>query len=83
MLSRAADALQRCFTRIANNSKHTDAQYWAAQGQHGAAQLAVFGAWKAGLLGVYAAMGDTPPEWLASAGATLVPHQDGTVTVGS
>lgn len=82
MLQRATEALQGCFSRIAANPNHTDVQYWANQGSSGVGQLAVFGAWKAGLLAVYSAMGETPPAWLASAGSTLVPHQDGTVTVG-
>lgn len=82
MLSKAVESLRSCFDRIASNPNHTDAQYWVNQGANGVGQLQVFGAWKAGLLAVYSAMGDTPPAWLSSAGSTLVPHQDGTVTVG-
>lgn len=82
MLQRATETLQSCFTQIANNPNHTDAQYWANQGTNGVQQLAVFGAWKVGLLAVYATLGETPPAWLSTAGDTLVPHQDGTVTVG-
>lgn len=83
MLAKAIEALQSCFSKIASNPNHTDVQYWTNQGANGVSQLRVFGAWKAGLLAVYAAMGDTPPEWLVSAGSSLTPHQDGTVTVGS
>lgn len=59
------------------------ADFWPRQGAKGVGLLQRFGLWKATILAWY---GDQLPEnlaWIATAGDTLAPHQDGTVTVGS
>lgn len=58
------------------------ADFWPAQGTNGVELLQRFGLWQQTILAWY---GDTLPEdlqWVVTAGSDLVPHQDGTVTVG-
>lgn len=63
---------------VSNNPNHTAAEFWARQGTNGVAILTQFGTFRSLL---QATAPEKVTEIIAAAGSTLVPHQDGTVTL--
>lgn len=70
--------LDQAVQTISENANHTAAEFWLRQGTNGAAILTEFAYWR-GVLQAKAP--EKVTEAVAAAGSTLVPNQDGTVTV--
>lgn len=77
-LGEIARRLDTAVRTISSNPNHTAAEFWLRQGTNGVAILTEFEYWR-GVLQAKAP--EKVTEAVAAAGSTLVPHQDGTVTL--
>jgi hypothetical protein len=76
--SEIARNLTLAVNAVSNNPNHTAAEFWTRQGTNGVAILTEFAYWR-GILQAKAP--EKVTEAVAAAGSTLIPHEDGTVTL--